>query len=335
MGSFPLFPVQASSFSAELDAIFWVTTALTAIFTSLASALILFFVLRYRAGSNVNRKNAPHENKLIEVLLLTVPLVLGLAMFFWNARLFAHMRRTPKDAMDLYVIGKQWMWHLQHPDGTRENNELHVPVGKPVKLVMISQDVLHSFFIPEFRIKQDVLPGRYTYQWFTATKPGKYRLLCTEYCGTQHSEMGGYVYAMDPAEYERWLSARGERDFDKKRTMAEAGEALFKQYGCGTCHTAKDTHRGPTLVGLVGTKRTLSDGTTSAADLPYLREAILRPNDRLTKGYLPSMPTYAGQVSEAQTLQLIEYIRGLGPEASAKAKPASAATTAASTGTQR
>ncbi len=312
MGNFPLMPEQASTFAGPYDVLFLVTTILTVVFTGLVSALVVFFALRYRKGNKVNRKGAHDEHLPLELTWTILPLILGLVIFFWAAALFTHMRSAPKDAMEIYVIGKQWMWHIQHPDGVRENNELHVPLGKPVKLIMISQDVLHSFFIPQFRVKQDVIPGRYTTLWFEPSKVGRYNLLCAEYCGTQHSEMGGFVEVMEQAEYQKWLASKGARNFDQKLTMEKAGEAIYKQYNCAGCHEANDSIRGPSLAGLFGKVVALEKGDSVTADNSYVREAILSPNDRLTKGYIASMPTYKGQITEEQTLQLMAHIKTLG-----------------------
>jgi cytochrome c oxidase subunit II len=312
MWNFPIMPEQASEFAPEYDKLFWMTTALTVFFTVLVGAIVIILAVRYRKGNRVNRHNPADTHMTLEVTWSVIPLILGLVMFFWAAKLFVEQRTPPKDAMDLFVIGKQWMWHVQHPNGVRENNTLHVPVGKPVRLTMISQDVIHSFFIPQFRMKQDVLPGRYSVQWFTPTKVGKYNLFCTEYCGTQHSEMGGYVYVMSPADYQAWLASGGDNPPPTRLTPVEEGEKLWDRHSCGSCHTEKDTPRGPSLFGIYGSKRSLEGGGTTVADLAYLRESLLDPYKQLTKGYLRTMPTYKGQLSEEQVLNLIAYMKTLG-----------------------
>ncbi len=327
MFNLPVVPEQASEFAGPYDTLFWATTGLTVFFTLVVMAMLFVFCVRYRRGSKASRRNPIHTHALLEMTWMVIPTVLGLAMFFWAAYLFVEQRIPPKDAMEVYVIGKQWMWHLQQPNGIRENNELHVPVGKPVKLIMISQDTLHSFFVPAFRLKQDVIPGRYTTQWFTATKPGKYHMFCTEYCGTQHSEMGGYVYVLTPRDYEKWLADGGQKLTLAQDTPVERGKLLWEQFSCGNCHVDKDFERGPSLFGLLGSKRKMEDGSTVVADRSYIRESILDPYPKLTAGYDMTMPEYKTQLTEDQVLHLYEYIKSLG------SAPSGAA--AASTGGRR
>lgn len=315
MWNFPIMPDQASDFAPEYDKLFWMTTALTVFFTGAVGLMIIVLAIRYRKGNRVNRHNPADHHMALEVTWTTIPLVLGLVMFFWAAKLFVTSRTPPKDALEIFVVGKQWMWHLQHPNGIRENNTLHVPVGKAVKLTMISQDVIHSFYIPQFRIKQDVLPGRYTSQWFRPTKVGKYNLFCTEYCGTQHSEMGGYVHVMTTADYQKWLASGGENPDVAPVTMEQAGKKLYDRLACGNCHTAEDTERAPTLFGLMGKTRKLANGQTVVADNAYIRESILNPYDKITHGYDRTMPAYEKDLTEEQVLELIAYIRSMGSTA--------------------
>jgi cytochrome c oxidase subunit 2 len=216
--------------------------------------------------------------------------------------------------MQVYVVAKQWMWKLQHIEGQREINELHIPVGRPVKLTMTSEDAIHSFFVPAFRTKQDMVPGRYSTTWFTATKPGKYHLFCAEYCGTKHSGMTGWIYAMEPQDYQAWLS--GGRSFG---SLAENGEKLFQDLACGNCHKADGSGRCPSLVGLFGRSVQLADGRFVNADEAYMRESILQPNAKIVAGYQPLMPTFQGQVTEEGVLELIEYIKSLAPPPAAGA----------------
>lgn len=307
----PFVPERASNFAPEMDALFYTLTALTVIFTVLVGALVLFFAIRYRKGSKAKRSGAVDSHLGLELTWTIIPLILGLFIFWWSAKLFIKTRQPPKDAMEIFVIGKQWMWHVQHANGVRENNEMHVPVGVPVRLTMISQDVIHSFFVPQFRIKQDVLPGRYSQQWFITTKPGKYNLFCAEYCGTEHSAMGGYVYALPKKEFDQWLASGGSKK-QPPVSMIEAGQRLFEQNACGNCHGALDTPKGPSLVGLFGKRRTMRDGTEVDVDDSYLRESILNPYAKIVKGYLDTMPEYKKQLSEEQVLFLNAYIKSLG-----------------------
>jgi cytochrome c oxidase subunit II len=306
----PLAPPQASTLAVEHDVIFYVLTALTLFFTVLVGVFVVLFAVRYRHGNKVDRSRPVFEHLPLEITWSVIPMILGLIMFYFGARLFIHSREVPKDSMDISVIGKQWMWHLQHPNGVRENNTLHVPVGKNVRLTMISQDVIHAFYIPAFRLQFHVVPGRYTEAWFNATKPGVYQIFCGMYCGTQHSEMGGYVYVMPQKEYAEWLANGGNSSVPK--TPAEAGAALFAQQACGNCHGAVDNPRSPSLYGLYGKSRQFADGSTAVADEEYIREAILDPYSHINKGYSNTMPAYAGQITEEDVLNLIAYIRALG-----------------------
>jgi len=250
-------------------------------------------------------------------------------MFSWGASVFMKIVRPPDDAIQIYAGGKQWMWKIQHMEGQREINELHIPVGRPVKLLMTSEDVIHSFYVPAFRTKQDVLPGRYTTTWFQATKPGKYHLFCTEYCGTKHSGMIGSVYAMEPQDYQAWLSGGAPEG-----SMASSGAKLFQDLACSNCHRTDSQGRCPNLENLFGSTVQLSGGGTVKADEAYLRESILNPDKHIVAGYQPIMPTFQGLVTEEGLVQLIEYIKSLGPKPGA-ARPVGAGTTPAiTTGTQ-
>jgi cytochrome c oxidase subunit 2 len=220
---------------------------------------------------------------------------------------FFAMSRPPDDTLNIYVVGKQWMWKFQHLNGAREINELHVPVGQPVKLIMTSEDVIHDLFFPAFRVKADVIPGRYTEIWFEPTRPGSYHLFCAEYCGTRHSGMIGQVVVLEPSEFQTWL-ASGQAE----GSLASAGGKLFRDLACNTCHRSDAQGRGPVLDGLFGKTVTLQSGETIAVDEAYVRESIVNPNERITAGFQPIMPAYQGQVNEEQMLELIEYIRALG-----------------------
>ena len=311
--NFPLSPPSASNFSAEYDVLFYVLLGLTLFFTVIVSLAVLIFIFRYKKGTKVSRSRPIYENLFLELTWTIVPLVLGLIMFYFGTSLYVKMRTPPKDATEIYVIGKQWMWHVEHGNGVRENNTLHVPVGKPVKLTMISQDVLHAFYIPAFRVQEHVVPGRYTQLWFTATKAGEYHLFCNMYCGTQHSEMGGKVVAMEPKEFQEWLANGGQSV--APMTMAQAGAQTFNKVGCNSCHGSEDTLRAPSLYGIFGKRRVFSDGTSAVADDEYMRSSILRPYDHITSGYGQTMPVYEGQLTEEDVLNLTAYIKVLGTPA--------------------
>ena len=311
---FSILPEQASTVSGQVDAIYLFLVAISVLFTLLLGALVLVFSLRYRRRAGGPAPEKPHEDSRLEMVAGAVLLVLSLVLFGWGAKVYFHSTRPPADAMEILVTGKQWMWKLQQPNGRREINTLHIPVGQPIKLTMTSEDVIHSFFIPAFRVKQDVLPGRYTRLWFEATKPGKYRLFCTEYCGTEHSMMGGWVNVLSPAEYERWLA--GEAAGAAAETPVQAGERLFTQLGCQTCHNAGSGQLGPNLANIMGHSVKLADGTEALVDDEYLRESILNPNAKVVAGFQPVMPVFKGLVTEDQLLQLIAYIKSLSGGAS-------------------
>jgi cytochrome c oxidase subunit 2 len=293
--------------ASRVDALFYFLCAVSLVFSLIVAIGVAFSAARYRKGSPASRKGALHDYLPIELVWSIVPLLIALFIFAWSTRLFFDMRVPPKNAMEIYVVGKQWMWKIQHPEGNREINELHVPVGRPVKLIMTSQDVIHSFYIPAFRIKQDVLPGRYSEQWFEATTAGEYHLFCAEYCGTSHSGMIGKVIVMDPADYEKWLMSASATGI----AMAANGAELFERYGCRTCHRQDSGQRGPALDGLFGKQVKLAGGQAIVADQEYIRESILNPSAKMVEGYAPLMPTYKNQLTQEQVNQLIEYVRSL------------------------
>jgi len=307
--NFPFFPQAASEQAGQIDALYFFLVAVTAFFTALIALMVVVFAVKFHRKHDDEVGEAIHGSLALELLWTIIPLGITMVMFVWGAQVFFHMTRAPKGAMEIYIVGKQWMWKAQHMDGAREINELHVPIGRPVKLIMGSEDVIHSFFIPDFRVKADVIPGRLNTMWFTATKPGRYHLFCTQYCGTKHSAMIGWVTAMAPAEYEAWLgggSAGG--------TMADSGAKLFQDLACATCHLENGQGRGPVLKGAYGKPVTLQTGQTVTVDDAYIRESILTPQAKVVAGFQPIMPTFQGLVTEEQLLQLIAYVKSLGDQ---------------------
>jgi cytochrome c oxidase subunit 2 len=301
-------PEQASSFAADVDALYGFLLLVSGVFTVLIAFLVMFFAIKYRRGSLADRTQGEGHFFLMELAWIIIPLLLTMVMFYWGAVVFFEQTRPPEGAIEINAVGKQWMWKFQHPEGNSEINDLHVPLGQPIKLNMISEDVIHSVYVPAFRVKQDVLPGRYTTMWFKPTKPGKYHLFCAEYCGAKHSEMRGYVYVMEPAEYQQWLAGRNQG-----LTMADAGQKLFEQLRCNTCHLPEGQQgRGPSLENLYGSKVRLQNGQEVIADDNYIRESILRPASKVVLGYQPIMPTYEGQIGEEGILKLIAEIKSLG-----------------------
>ncbi|MGH9659484.1 MAG: cytochrome c oxidase subunit II [Bryobacteraceae bacterium] len=307
MGSrLPLFPEAASTTASDVDALYFFTLGVSVFFSLLIASLVAYFAVRYRRRSDAERPAAARGGLTLEIVWTVIPLAIAMAMFTWGARVYMTLRRPPDDAIEMYAVGKQWMWKIQHPEGQREINELHVPLGRPVKLKMTSEDVIHSFFVPAFRTKMDVLPGRYTTVWFKPSKPGRYHLFCAEYCGTKHSGMIGWVYVLEPTEYQAWLAGGVAEG-----TLAERGEKLFQDLACTNCHRADGTGRGPALAGLFGETIELADRTKVVMDDAYIRESILTPQAKLARGYQGIMPTFQGLVTEDQLLQLIEYIKTL------------------------
>ena len=306
MWEFPLFPDQASTIASGVDGVYFLLVGLSLFFSVLVFFFILFFAIKYRRGTAADRSGLVFESRKLEFFWSFVPLVLALAVFVIQATAYFNLYRPPIDALEIYIVGKQWMWKAQHPEGQDEINELHVPINRPVRLIMTSQDVIHSFYIPAFRVKQDVLPGRYTGMWFEATRPGTYHLFCTEFCGTDHAEMGGSVIALPEAEYQQWLSGDSGNV-----PLAEAGEAQFQQLGCATCHQADQQGRGPSLLGVFGREVELEGGQTVTADEEYLRESIVNPRAKIVADYPSIMPTYQGQVSDEGLQQIVAYLKSL------------------------
>lgn len=315
----PLFPQQASEQAGQVDAVYFFMVAVSAFFSLLIAFLIVFFAVKYRRRDDEQIGAAIHGSLALELLWTFIPLGIVMVMFAWGAKVFFDLYRPPIGAMEVFVVGKQWMWKVQHMDGQREINELHVPIGRPVKLIMGSEDVIHSYYIPAFRVKADVIPGRYNTLWFTANKPGRYHLFCAEYCGTKHSGMIGSVVAMEPPEFQQWLSGGRTED-----SPAAAGAKLFQDLVCHTCHVGDTQGRGPVLTNVYGNPVQLQDGRTVIADDAYIRESITNPQAKIVAGFQPIMPTFQGLVTEEQLLQLIAYVRSLSQPGSAPAPAAPA-----------
>jgi len=307
---FPFLPESASTVAQDVDALYFFSLAVSAFFSLLIAVLIFFFFVKYRRkpkGPQVGERI--HGSTALEVIWSVIPLVITLFMFVWGARVFYKVMVPPEDAVEYLATGKQWMWKFQHPEGHREINVLHVPLGVKIRLTMTSEDVIHSFYVPAFRVKHDVVPGRYTTAWFEATKVGTYHLFCAEYCGAEHSRMVGSVVVMEPGDYQAWLQGGAGN-----LTPAESGEALFSQYACDTCHKEDATGRGPSLLGIAGQTVATKGGRSLVRDDTYLRESILRPGAKLVEGYDLLMPTFQGQISEEGVLHLIAYIKSLSVE---------------------
>jgi len=309
---FPLFPPSASTVSGEMDALYLFIVAVCAFFTVLVAALVVIFTLKFRRKHPDDVGEDIHGSLALELTWTFIPFVLSMVMFGWGAKVYFDLARPPRDAMDIFVVGKQWMWKVQHPEGVREINEMHVPIGRPVRITLASEDVLHDYSIPAFRVKMDAVPGKLTTMWFEATTPGTYHIFCAEYCGTKHSGMVGQVIAMLPQDYEAWLA--GGRSTG---TAVENGERLFTNLSCNTCHKTDSTGRGPSLLGVFGNTVTLTDGRRVVADENYLRESIMNSQAKVVLGYQPIMPAFQGMVSEENLLQLIAYIKTLKPAAPA------------------
>lgn len=307
--NFIMFPESASTVSGNVDALYFFLIGVSMFFTILIGALIIYFVIRFRRKSDADRPATTKDHHRLEIFWTVVPIVIVMVMFFWGAAVYYQQMRAPSDAMEILVTGKQWMWKIQHPSGRTENNELHVPLGRPVRLTMTSEDVIHNFFIPAFRTKMDVVPGRYTSTWFTPTKEGSYHLFCAEYCGSEHSLMKGWVHVIPADEYEQW--AKGIDPELAELTPLEAGERLFTELGCLACHNPSSGALGARVEGLFGSEVQLNDGTTVVADEAYLRESILEPMAKIVAGYQPIMPTFKGQIDESQLMQIIAYLKSL------------------------
>ena len=304
-----LWPGQASAHAANVDLLFVSFSLLVALLSAPVFILLAVFAVRYRRGRETERRHPLNRSIVLETSWAVIPFLLVLGFFGWATWLFLEINRPPPEALEINLIGKQWMWKAQHPGGQREINELHVPTGQPVKLTMTSEDVIHSMYLPALRLKQDVLPGRFTTLWFEVDEPGEYRLTCTEFCGTGHATMGGTFYALPPEGYADWLEKA-----DADPTLARQGAELFRQLGCSGCHgTASEVH-APSLAGLYGSPVPLASGEVVIADEQYLHDSILLPKKAVAAGYEPIMPTFANMLDEEDVLKLVAYIKSLAPE---------------------
>lgn len=314
----PISPPNASRISDSVDALFAIELAFSALTILLIAGLILYFSWRYRRRSPHDTPAVIGHHYGLEAFWSGATFVAFTCFFFMGAALYVSMKDPPEHAQEVYVVGKQWMWKIQHADGLREINELHVPVGQPTKLIMTSEDVVHDFFVPAFRMKQDVIPGSYTSAWFTATEPGVYHVFCAQYCGAEHSLMVGSVIVLTQADYDSWRAGLGP-----VATPAEAGRKLFVSYGCSQCHG----QTAPGLAGLYLSHVKLQDGSTVVADDDYLRRSIVDPGAQIVAGFPPIMPTYRSQLTGEQVNALIEYIKSLksarGPSATQPANDSS------------
>jgi cytochrome c oxidase subunit II len=304
-----IMPEQASTYAPSVDALYFYLVGLTIVFSILISLLILYFAVKYRRRSEQEIPDHVEGSMKLETVWTVIPFIIAMSIFIGGVRVYFKQYRVPTNALDVYVVAKQWMWKFQHTDGQREINELHVPVGRRIKLTMATEDTIHSLFVPAFRVKMDVVPGRYSYLWFEPTKPGRYHLFCAEYCGTSHSGMIGWIEVMDSSDYEAWLSGGTSGG-----SLAQSGEKVFQQLACNTCHKSDGTGRGPVLEGVFGKTVLLANGVKVTADEAYIRESMLNSQAKIVAGFpQPSiMPTFQGQISEEQLLQLIEYIKFLG-----------------------
>jgi len=305
----PFSPDQASSYASDADNLYAFLWTLTIVFGLGLVIAIFYFAIKYRRRSP-NEVGHPVAGAIsLELTWTIIPFLISMGIFVWATELYFKIYRPPANAKEVYVVGKQWMWKIQHTEGQREINELHVPLGTRIKLIMTTEDVIHSFYIPAFRMKLDVVPGRYSNVWFEPTQVGKYELFCAEYCGTSHSGMIGSVYVMEPADYQAWLAGgTGEG------TPAQQGEKLFQQLACSSCHLASGQGRGPRLQGVFGSTVELADGSKVVANEDYVRESILNPRAKVVAGFQPIMPTFQSLVSEEQVLQLVAYVRSLTQE---------------------
>ena len=300
-----LFPREASTIAPYMDELYFFLLGMTLTGLVLVGAILFTFSLRYRRSVHPVATQI-EGSTLLEATWTIIPLAIFLVTFVWGALLYFRIYNPPVNSMNIYIVGKQWMWKAEHPGGQHEINALHVPTGQPIQLTMISQDVFHSFSIPDFRIKREVIPGRYSTVWFEATTPGTYHIFCTQYCGTNHSQMIGEVTALSPDDYRKWT-----QESTSGMSLAQNGERLFASMGCNSCHSGTAAARGPNLAGVYGSKLQLANGSQAQVNEAYLRDAILNPSQHVTAGFAPIMPTYQGQISEDGLIDLVEYLKTL------------------------
>ena len=310
LAALEVLPESASTIAPQVDAIFWGLLAISALMTLGLFVAITIFLIRYRATSDVDRTMMRLSPTYLEVTWTGIPILIFIGLFVWGAGVFARASKPPPDALPVYVVGLQWYWDVKHENGRHEIGDLHVPVGQPVQLIMTSADVIHDYYVPALRIQRNAMPGKYSTQWFTATKPGKYRIFCNEYCGTKHGEMGGFVYAMRPEDYETWL---GEQSGTGQESLPQTGARMFRQFGCSGCHGANSSVHAPSLSGIYGHSVPLEGGGFVTADDQYLHDSILKPSSQIVAGYKPLMPSYEGQMSEQDVIALVAYIKSLSP----------------------
>jgi cytochrome c oxidase subunit 2 len=313
VSDFPLFPEQASTVAPLVDNLYIFLVVVTGGVSLLIWLVIFYFAIKYRRRPDNELAQEQEPPAALEITWIVVPTIIFLGIFVWGAWVYFRMHRVPTNAIEVYATGRQWMWKFQHPTGQREINSLHVPVGRPIKITMASEDVIHSLWFPYFRVKMDVLPNRFRTMWFEATKTGRYHIFCAEYCGSVHSGMIGWVEVMEPTEYQKWLAGGTEG------SLASQGEKLFEKYACNTCHTNAAGARGPVLVGAYGKSRPLTDGRSVVVDDNYIRESILNPQAKIAAGFQPIMPTFQGQVNEDDLIRLLSYVKTLGAEQPAAA----------------
>lgn len=301
----PLYPESASNFAPDVDGLMLFIIGVCIFFAVVITVAIVYFFFRYKRKTPDEIGAPIHGDLRLEIMWIVLPFFLLMAMFGWGAVIYVDYRHTPSDTLDVYVIGKQWMWKLEQPNGRREINELHVPVNRNVRLILASEDVIHDFSVPAFRVKMDVVPGHYNSMWFKPTKAGRYHFFCSQYCGTSHAIMGGWVTVMEPDEYSAWLAGSTGMGGDP----VALGAKLYNDLACNTCHLPDGKGRGPSYNGVYGSKVKLADGSTVVADDAYIRESILQPNAKIVAGFQPVMPSFQGLVSEEQILALTAYIK--------------------------